>query len=338
MVAELRKPSSSSCELWRLKVPVARSCCQLMMHLRELIEAIERKGLKPLIEECAELNRLERKANMEKEEAERKAKRRAQHEQKQIDKAVGKVMEALLKKVEREVKNQEKKGMTLEQKAAKEAEKRAKEEEKKAKVERRLAKKREKEERKREKEERKMAEKRGGEEEKKREKEEKEREKEEKEREKEEQRQAREQARLDAILEKQLLKEEKQAQRGWSAPPETRPTCSAADRLIAKVEKAELARLKAAGTAGKRKGAQTAGGALLHLPQALLSAVDHDLLRRVRGMVPPQVRRREQQARRTARRLCVPQVRAGHWQGEHVARQAQTPAGPLADRRAGRGG
>ena len=36
-----------------------------MMHVRELIEAVERKGLKPLIEECAELNRLEKKAKME---------------------------------------------------------------------------------------------------------------------------------------------------------------------------------------------------------------------------------------------------------------------------------
>ena len=56
---ELRKPSHGVCDLWRFKVGLARTGCQLLLHVREFVDAIDKVKLKPLIEEFTERNRLE---------------------------------------------------------------------------------------------------------------------------------------------------------------------------------------------------------------------------------------------------------------------------------------
>jgi hypothetical protein len=97
MVAELRKPTHGVSALWRFKVPLVRSCCQLLLHLRELVEAIDRAKLKPLIEEFAELNRSEMRARRESDAQELSRRKNEQKEQREISA----VMEALLKQVEK---------------------------------------------------------------------------------------------------------------------------------------------------------------------------------------------------------------------------------------------
>ena len=49
---ELKKPTHAISALWRYKVGLCRTTCQLFLHLRELVDAVDRSKLKPLIEVC----------------------------------------------------------------------------------------------------------------------------------------------------------------------------------------------------------------------------------------------------------------------------------------------
>ena len=98
--AELTQVTHGARELWRFKVGLATTCCQLMLHLRALNDAIDKGRLKPLIEECAELNRLERLARKEMEAQEQAMRRKEQAQQREI----ASVMESVIRQVERAAK------------------------------------------------------------------------------------------------------------------------------------------------------------------------------------------------------------------------------------------
>ena len=118
-LAELSEPSHGVCELWRYKVPLARTGCQLLLHMRELLESFDRARLRPLVEAGQQAQRAQLRAQRAalKEQAKeasranrearraRKAEARARLRNSQgVEKQVKKCVEALLKRVEIEVK------------------------------------------------------------------------------------------------------------------------------------------------------------------------------------------------------------------------------------------
>lgn len=62
VLEELAWPSHSSCELWRVKVGLARTASQLFLHIRELVEALDKARLRPMIEAGLEWQRQEKAA------------------------------------------------------------------------------------------------------------------------------------------------------------------------------------------------------------------------------------------------------------------------------------
>jgi len=77
VLAELNQPSHAVRDLWAFKVPHALTSCQLLRHIIEFSAALDRVKLKPLAEEVAELNRLEKVAR--REQAARAQQQRREH-------------------------------------------------------------------------------------------------------------------------------------------------------------------------------------------------------------------------------------------------------------------
>ena len=127
LIAELRKPSHASRDLWRFTVPLSRTCCQLLEHVREFSEALDRVRLKPLAEQVAELNRQEKMARREVEAEEQERRRQERAETKLIHKELSGVLDSLIKQVEQKAKIEAKEAKEEAKEAAKEAKEAAKE-------------------------------------------------------------------------------------------------------------------------------------------------------------------------------------------------------------------
>ena len=104
VLLELRKPTHGIGDLWRFKVPLARTSSQLMLHIGSFVEAIDRAKLKPLIDEFTAQNRQELKARRESDAFEQAKSKEEKKEQREIQH----VMESLLKQVEKQVVREEK--------------------------------------------------------------------------------------------------------------------------------------------------------------------------------------------------------------------------------------
>uniref|UniRef100_A0A7S0J9M4 PHD-type domain-containing protein n=1 Tax=Calcidiscus leptoporus TaxID=127549 RepID=A0A7S0J9M4_9EUKA len=103
--ATLRCASHSCCMLWRQKVALARTSCQLLLHVRELVEALDRARLKPLVEQSLESMRQHEAARRQRALGELLEERNSQR----ILKEVGLVVEGLIASVVRLERQQQKK-------------------------------------------------------------------------------------------------------------------------------------------------------------------------------------------------------------------------------------
>ena len=119
--AELRRPSHGVAELWRAKVPLARTAGEVLRHVRQLVEALNRAAVRPYVDEnaeaakCLELEWKTRESAAQSREKEERAQQRE----------VAATLDALLKQLEKEERSQAKE---LERAAARAAREREAEE------------------------------------------------------------------------------------------------------------------------------------------------------------------------------------------------------------------
>ena len=78
---DLCQPAHPSSEIWRQKCAVARSSAQLLLLLRELVEALDRPRLRPLIDEAAEATRREDQELRARQREEKRAAREEERRQ-----------------------------------------------------------------------------------------------------------------------------------------------------------------------------------------------------------------------------------------------------------------
>lgn len=99
---ELSRLTHGVSELWRFKVLLACTSSQLLAHVREFTENLDRTVLKPLIDQSAgdhrEREKVERQREDEEKERQREEDKRLKGEEKEL-KEVGAVLESLLRQV-----------------------------------------------------------------------------------------------------------------------------------------------------------------------------------------------------------------------------------------------
>lgn len=105
---ELARVSHGVRELWQFKVPLSHTSCQLLLHLREFVEALDRGKLRPLMEQWIDFHRqqaaTERKRQHEEHRHQRESQRefrRSQREFRRSQREVAAILETVLRKVER---------------------------------------------------------------------------------------------------------------------------------------------------------------------------------------------------------------------------------------------
>ncbi|EOD07349.1 hypothetical protein EMIHUDRAFT_448575 [Emiliania huxleyi CCMP1516] len=101
VLEELAWATHSSRELWRAKAALARTSAQLFLHLRELVDALERPRLRPLLEASLEWQRQEKAARRRAlldHQASRSELKQLAREQREVYKLV----ESLVKRTERQ--------------------------------------------------------------------------------------------------------------------------------------------------------------------------------------------------------------------------------------------
>lgn len=98
---ELSRVSHANRALWRFKVPLSRTGCQVMLHLREFVEALDRAKLRPLMEQCVDLHRQRVAAERQRLQEERQRQRDRQRETRRNRREVAAVLEGVLRKVVR---------------------------------------------------------------------------------------------------------------------------------------------------------------------------------------------------------------------------------------------